>query len=235
MCFFSSEDVTKLELHWGCEHLYGVSPATAWGSETGVRRERPRRGCAWKDALTGVFPRVSDEGRGDGEGHAAQVALVGLLAGVAPLVVGERAGLGEGLAAHVAHVRLLPAVQPAAQTGGQPRDHRDPGGGGLPDVDFVVGGRGELEAAALARVRLLLAVVHPPVGHQLALLSKALVTVGAVEGLLTWKQHPREKVSRLGATRVPVLRSKVPVQAGRSHNTSAVALRMKRPNQEARR
>lgn len=26
MCFFSSDDVTKLELHCGWEHLYGVSP-----------------------------------------------------------------------------------------------------------------------------------------------------------------------------------------------------------------
>lgn len=26
MCFFSSDDVTKLELHCGCVHLYGVSP-----------------------------------------------------------------------------------------------------------------------------------------------------------------------------------------------------------------
>lgn len=65
--------------------------------------------------LTGVLPGVSDEGGGDGEGHAAQIALVGLLARVAPLVVGQRAGLGEGLAADVAHVRLLSAVQPAGE------------------------------------------------------------------------------------------------------------------------
>lgn len=70
--------------------------------------------------LTGVFPCVGDEGRGDGEGHAAQVALVRLLPGVPPFVVGQRAGLGEGLAAHVANVRLLSAVQPATGTGLNP-------------------------------------------------------------------------------------------------------------------
>lgn len=70
--------------------------------------------------LTGVFPCVSDEGRGDGEGHAAQVALVGLLAGVAALVVGQRAGLSEGLTAHVTDVGLLSAVQPATQTTNSP-------------------------------------------------------------------------------------------------------------------
>lgn len=31
MCFFSSDEVTKLELHCGCEHLYGVSPETHQG------------------------------------------------------------------------------------------------------------------------------------------------------------------------------------------------------------
>lgn len=62
--------------------------------------------------LTCVLAGVGDERGRDGEGHAAQVALVRPLAGVPPLVVGERAGLGEGLAAHVTHVGLLAAVQP---------------------------------------------------------------------------------------------------------------------------
>lgn len=52
-------------------------------------------------------------------------------------------------------------------------------------MDLVVGGRGKLEAATLAGVGLLLAVVHPPVRHQLALLGEALVAVGAAERLLT--------------------------------------------------
>lgn len=51
-------------------------------------------------------------------------------------------------------------------------------------MDLVVGRRGKLEAAALAGVGLLLAVVHPPVRHQLALLGKALVAVAAAERLL---------------------------------------------------
>lgn len=70
------------------------------------------RGRGVKVLLTGVFPRMSDERGGDGEGHAAQVALVRLLPGVSALVVGQRARLGEGLAADVTHVRLLSAVQP---------------------------------------------------------------------------------------------------------------------------
>lgn len=78
-----------------------------------MRHGRERGAYAWGVLLTGVLPRVSDERGGDGEGHAAQIALVRLLPGVAPLVVGQRAGLGEGLAADVAHVRLLSAVQPA--------------------------------------------------------------------------------------------------------------------------
>lgn len=60
-----------------------------------------------------MLARVRDERGRDGEGHAAQVALVRLLARVPPLVVGQRAGLSEGLAADVAHVRLFAAVQPA--------------------------------------------------------------------------------------------------------------------------
>lgn len=51
-------------------------------------------------------------------------------------------------------------------------------------MDLIVGRGGELEAAAVARVRLLLAMVHAAVGHQLTLLSKTLVAVVAAEGLL---------------------------------------------------
>lgn len=60
-----------------------------------------------------MFPRVCDERGGDGERHAAQVALVRFLPGVSALVIGQRAGLGERLAADVADVRLFPAVQSA--------------------------------------------------------------------------------------------------------------------------
>lgn len=63
-------------------------------------------------------------------------------------------------------------------------------GAGLPDVYFVVGRGSELESAALAGVGLLLAVVHPSVSHQLTFLSEALVTVGAVERLLTYDKRP---------------------------------------------
>lgn len=107
-------------------------------------------------------------------------------------MVGECAGLSKGLTTHVTHVRLLPAVQPAADMGGVKHrgqtglDHdRTQRTMHLPDVYFVVGGCGKLEAAALAGVRLLLAVVHPPVSHQLTFLSETLVTVGAVKRLLT--------------------------------------------------
>lgn len=63
--------------------------------------------------LTRVLPGVRDERGGNGEGHAAQVALVRFLSGVSALVVRQRAGLSERLTADVAHVRLLSAVQPA--------------------------------------------------------------------------------------------------------------------------
>lgn len=98
----------------------------------GVRREGQTRGGGLRaeSPLTGVLACVRDEGGGDGEGHAAQVALVRLLPRVAPLVVGQRAGLGEGLAADVADVRLLSAVQPAR---GWPRINEGGGraGGGV--------------------------------------------------------------------------------------------------------
>lgn len=117
-------------------------------------------------------------------------------------MVSECAGLSKGLTTHVTHVRLLPAVQPAADMGGVNHRLTDMGGvkhrgqtgldhdrtqrmPHLPDVYFVVGGCGKLEAAALAGVWLLLAVVHPPVSHQLTFLSETLVTVGAVKRLLT--------------------------------------------------
>lgn len=112
MCFFSSDEVTKLELHCGCEHLYGVSPGTHRGREMDGPTNRRTEGRSLSLSLTCVFAGVGDERGRDGEGHAAQVALVRPLAGVPPLVVGERAGLGEGLAAHITHVGLLAAVQP---------------------------------------------------------------------------------------------------------------------------
>lgn len=102
---------------WSCTAAASICTASrlerhsASGGEAGARAHGGVR--AWNGVLTGVFSRVSDEGGGDGEGHAAQVALVRFLPGVAPFVVGERAGLSEGLTAHVADVRLLPAVQPA--------------------------------------------------------------------------------------------------------------------------
>lgn len=83
--------------------------------------------------LTGVFSCVSDEGRGDGERHAAQIALVRLLPGVAAFVVGQRAGLSERLTTHVTNVRLLSAVQPATEVGrikARTGTRWDPGGGG---------------------------------------------------------------------------------------------------------
>lgn len=57
-----------------------------------------------------------------------------------------------------------------------------------PDVDFVVGRCGELEAAAFAGVRFLLSMMHPAVSDQLALLGETFVTVAAGERLLTWRQ-----------------------------------------------
>lgn len=115
-------------------------------------------------SLTCVFSCVSDERGGDGERHAAQIALVRFLPRVSSLVISQRAGLSERLTADVTHVRLLTAVKS--------------------DVNLVVGRGGELEAAAFAGVRLLLAVVHPAVSDQLTLLSKTLFTVGATERLL---------------------------------------------------
>lgn len=58
-------------------------------------------------------------------------------------------------------------------------------------MDFVVGGRGEFEAAALTGVGLLLSVVHPPMSHQLALLGETFVTAGAIERFLTCEQTER--------------------------------------------
>lgn len=55
-------------------------------------------------------------------------------------------------------------------------------------MDLVVGRRGELEAAAFARVRLLLSVVHPAVSDQLTLLSETLVAITACKRLLAWRQ-----------------------------------------------
>lgn len=119
MCFFSSDDVTKLASHCVCVHLYGVSPETnkhtaicsgVW-QKSSFESESPHR--INKTSLTCVFPRVCDERGGDGERHAAQVALVRFLPGVSALVIGQRAGLGERLAADVADVRLFPAVQSA--------------------------------------------------------------------------------------------------------------------------
>lgn len=54
----------------------------------------------------------------------------------------------------------------------------------VPNVYFVVGGSGELEPAAFAGVRLLLAVMHSTVSDELTFLSKALLTVTAGERLL---------------------------------------------------
>lgn len=58
-------------------------------------------------------------------------------------------------------------------------------------MNLVVGRGSELEAAALAGVRLLLSVVHPAVSDQLTLLSKTLVAVGAGERLLTCSRQER--------------------------------------------
>lgn len=69
-----------------------------------------------ENTLTCVFSCVSDEGRGDGERHAAQITLVRFLSGVSPLVIGQRAGLSERLTADVTDVRLLAAVQSVAHT-----------------------------------------------------------------------------------------------------------------------
>lgn len=69
---------------------------------------------------------MSDERGGDGERHAAQVALVRFLSRVPPLVVRERAGLSEGLTTDVADVRLFAAVQPVGDVRSQrPRETRD--------------------------------------------------------------------------------------------------------------
>lgn len=54
----------------------------------------------------------------------------------------------------------------------------------VPDVYFVIGRGCKFEAAALTGVGFLLAVVHTAVSHQLALLSKALVTVTATKRFL---------------------------------------------------
>lgn len=185
---------------WSC--TAAGSTCTASRLEDAFRRETrvQTRGLRAGILLTGVLPRMSDEGGGDGEGHAAQIALVRLLPGVAPLVVGERAGLGEGLTADVTDVRLLAAVQPARKSPWVNERGGSAAGASLPDVYLVVGRCSELESAALARVRLLLAVVHPPVSHQLTLLSKALVTVGAVERLLPC-QTPPPPTEMLGNTR----------------------------------
>lgn len=61
MCFFSSDEVTKLELHCGCEHLYGVSPETHQGVQ--VRDGRTDRAAASRpanpaDALSPVCLRA---------------------------------------------------------------------------------------------------------------------------------------------------------------------------------
>lgn len=63
-----------------------------------------------------MFSGMGDEGRGHGERHAAQIALVRFLSGVPPLVVRQGAGLGEGLAADVADVRFLSAVESEGST-----------------------------------------------------------------------------------------------------------------------
>lgn len=107
---------------------------------------------------------MSDEGGRDREGHAAQITLVRFLSGVSSLVIRQRAGLSERLTTDVTDVRFLSAVQS--------------------DVYFIVGRGGELETAALTRVRLLLSVVHPAVSNQLTLLSETLVAVGATERFL---------------------------------------------------
>lgn len=112
-----------------------------------------------------MFPCVSDERRRDREGHAAQITLVWFLSRVSPFVVGQGAGLSEGLTADVAHVRLFATVKS--------------------DVYFVVGRGSELETAAVTRVGLLFAVVHPAMSDELTLLSETLLTVGATERLLS--------------------------------------------------
>lgn len=63
-------------------------------------------------------------------------------------------------------------------------------------MDFIVGRGGELEAAALAGVRLLLSVVHPAVSDQLTLLSETLVAVGATERLLACRQRTHDSYRR---------------------------------------
>lgn len=151
--------------------------------------------------FTCVLASVSDERGGDGERHAAQVALVWFLSRVPPLVVRQRAGLSERLTTDVADVRLLATVQPAgnvrAERPRETEDHSPPHkrwASCRPDVDFVVGRRGEFEAAALAGVGFLLSVVHPPMGNQLTLLSKAFVAVAAIERFLTCEQRERVKL-----------------------------------------
>jgi len=62
----------------------------------------------------------------------------------------------------------------------------------VPDVHFVVGGGGELEAAVLAAKGLLLTVVHATVGYQLTLLGKTLVTLAAGEWLLSCHRKEQE-------------------------------------------
>lgn len=63
-----------------------------------------------------MFSSVRDERRGDGERHAAQVALVRFLPGVSSLVIGQRAGLSKRLTTDVTDVRFLPAVQSVQST-----------------------------------------------------------------------------------------------------------------------
>lgn len=63
----------------------------------------------------------------------------------------------------------------------------------VPDVYFEVGRGSELEAAAIAGVRLLLSVVHPAVSDQLTLLSETLVALGATKWLLACDKHQRKR------------------------------------------
>lgn len=143
-----------------------------------------------------MFPRVCDERGGNREGHSTEITLVRFLSGVSTFVIGQCAGLSECLTTDVTHIWFLPTVQ--SGEGGVVKKSKlnettstvnltaqtSPYYVLVPDVYFVIGRGCKFEATALTGVGFLLAVVHTAVSHQLALLSKALVTVTATKRFL---------------------------------------------------